>query len=103
MNHVKNGITFIPVPKFNGFMGASVDEYFDRTNLPDVPKEYEKMASDLFFSGGQLPKFIDGIDKKDAFHALNGWLRSWDASHESKMATIAYALWVWCEGPDKVR
>ena len=97
--HTKNGITFIPVPQIdNGFSGAPSNMFFKRDELPNVPAKYTKMANSLFFNGGRMPEFIDGVDRDAAFNALSGWLKSWDVPHESKITTVAYALWVWCEG-----
>lgn len=97
-----DGIQFLPIPKvpdvvmtFDGGV-----KYFDRKNLPYVPKKYTEMAEDLFFNGGKvpLPVSMSPTDVHDAYRWINAALRSFDPSQESKMATVGYALWVWIEG-----
>lgn len=53
-----NGHTFFPVPEFSDVecvWGAEKDRYFDRRNIPDVPRAFEDAASDFFFNGGKAP------------------------------------------------
>lgn len=97
----KDGLTFFPIPDVNDSntaFGLGKDKYFDRRKRPYVPKKYENMIHDLFFSGGTLPVFKSGVDRTQAARYLNAMLRSWAPAHESKVATAAYALWVWAEG-----
>lgn len=89
---VKNGITFWPIPKFDG---DSIALYFDRRKLPFVPRKFIDMADELFFSGGKLPAFAPCVDQKKAHRAIRVLLTSWGPSHESKRATVGYALWLW--------
>jgi len=92
------GLTFFPVPEFSKVdqaFGASPESYFNRSDLPEVPHEFERMARDLFFKGGSIPDLAEGVDRGKAFAALRAWLSSFAPPHESKMATVAYALWVW--------
>jgi hypothetical protein len=55
------------------------------------------MAQGLFFSGGKLPDFSPKVDRKKAFAALSAWLGSFAPAHEEKIATAAYALWLWTD------
>lgn len=94
------GLTFYPVPNFDGptaAFGAPASAFFDRRNLPDVPKKFEDMAQGLFFSGGKIPDFSPKVDRKKAFTALSAWLGSFAPAHEAKIATAAYALWLWTD------
>lgn len=94
------GLTFFPVPDFDGptsAFGAPASAFFDRRNLPDVPRKFEDMAQGLFFSGGKLPDFSPKVDRKKAFAALSAWLGSFAPAHEEKIATAAYALWLWTD------
>lgn len=94
------GLTFFPVPDFDGptaAFGAPASAFFDRRNLPDVPMKFEDMAQGLFSSGGKVPEFSPKVDRKKAFAALSAWLRSFAPAHESKIATVAYALWLWTD------
>ena len=94
-----DGITFYPIPEFSDaeeVFGAHLNRYFDRHHLPGVPEKYENMASSLFFKGGgNHLAFHKSVDKCKAFKALRAWLSSWAPAHEAKMATVAYALWLW--------
>ena len=93
-----NNVTFYPVPVFGDesiAFGAKQDAYFKRSNLPDVPDEFEDMASSLFFSGGTLPEFSSCIDRSKAARAIKAWLSSWAPAHEEKITTVGYALWLW--------
>jgi len=92
------GLTFFPVPEFDGptaAFGARESAFFDRRNLPKVPREFEDMAQGLFFNGGKLPELSPKVDKKKALTALSAWLGSFAPTHEAKIATAAYALWLW--------
>jgi hypothetical protein len=94
------GLTFFPVPDFDGptaAFGAPASAFFDRRNLPDVPRKFEDMAQGLFSSGGKVPEFSPKVDRKKAFAALSAWLGSFAPAHESKIATAAYALWLWTD------
>lgn len=96
-----NGLTFIPVPKFSAAevaFGADSKAFFNRRNLPDVPKKYTDMATEFFFRGGKTPEFVPGVNKADAVNALRAWMCSFAPAHESKEATLGYALWAWIEG-----
>lgn len=47
------GLTFFPVPDFDGptsAFGAPASAFFDRRNLPDVPRKFEDMAQGLLDS-----------------------------------------------------
>ena len=96
-----NGITFVPVPEFSDVeaaFGADEKAFFNRRDLPKVPRKYEDMANSLFYSGGKVPEFINGVDRKKASKAIRAWLCSYAPAHESKAATVGYALWAWIEG-----
>ena len=46
------GLTFFPVPEFDGAQlafGALEKSFFNRHDLPVIPGKYEDMASSLFF------------------------------------------------------
>lgn len=93
-----NGIVFFPVPEFSdvsAVFGASESAFFDRRKLPEVPERFEKMANDLFFSGEKPPEFSSKVDRKKAATAIRAWLGSFAPAHEAKVATVAYALWLW--------
>lgn len=97
---IKNELIFVPVPKIRDVdvaFGLDGEYFFDRKELPDVPKKYTEMAQDLFFKGGMIPEFQD-VDRVDACKFLKGLLTSMDTSHESKVTTVGYALWAWIEG-----
>ena len=92
------GLTFYPVPEFDGAsvaFGAEDKHYFKRHDLPDVPSEFEDMVQQLFFQGGVMPKLHDSVDVEKAAKAVNAWLCSFAPPHESKIATVAYAFWLW--------
>ena len=96
----KNGITFFPVPEFSkaeSVFGAKESAYFNRRDLPDVPTEFEEMASNLMFSGGRLEGLSDKVDIQKATAAVSAWLKSFAPAHEAKIATVAYALWLWSD------
>ena len=93
-----NGLTFWPIPEFDGastVFGASKKDYFNRRQLPDVPREFKNAVESLFFKGGQLEGLAPEINKAKACKAMQAWLSSFDPAHEEKIATAAYALWVW--------
>jgi len=96
----KNGLTFFPIPEFDDVssaFGADEDRYFNRMNLPDIPSKYEDIVSNLFFSGGKLPELLESVDTGKAMKAMQAWLSSHAPAHEAKIATAAYAIWVWSE------
>lgn len=95
---ILHGLTFFPVPEFSDrdiSFGASESSYFLRYELPDVPHDLEDTAEGLFFNGGVLPELSPQVDRNSAMRAVKAWLRSWAPAHEAKIATVAYALWVW--------
>lgn len=97
------GLTFFPVPEISDSdMAFGLDEnmYFPRDNRPKVPKEYKNMVQNLFFKGGKLPKFREGVDPALAKRYLQACLSSFAPAHESKISTAGYALWNWIEGDD---
>ncbi len=87
------GLTFYPIPELKGLLDES--RYFKRRELPDVPLEFEKMVRSMFFSGGELPEMPKCIDTAKAESAVSAWFYSCAPAHEAKIATVAYALWVW--------
>ena len=95
-----NGVTFWPVPEFTdveiafGPRGGE-SAYLPRRNLPSVPRELEDLVQGLFFKGGALPELSSQVDAAKAMRAVKAWLRSFAPAHESKITTVAYALWVW--------
>jgi hypothetical protein len=100
------GLTFLPVPEFTDLdaaFGARRDKFFDRHDLPEVPRKYEQEASRLFYSGGEWPKFGADVDEGKARKAIRAWLCSFDPAHEAKTATVGYALWVWSPEAAKER
>jgi hypothetical protein len=92
------GLTFLPVPEFDGItavFGAPEKSFFNRRDLPQVPLEFANEVSRLFYRGGVYPAFGRDVDAKKAKIALSAWLSSFEPAHEAKVATVAYALWVW--------
>lgn len=93
-----NGLTFFPVPKFKNadlVFGAPRESFFkSKKDLPEIPKDMEKLASSLFFEGGTV-NFHEKVNKEDGMRALQSWLLSFSPSHEVKIATVGYALWLW--------
>ena len=92
------GLTFLPVPEFDGVtavFGAPESAYFNRRELPEVPRKYEDEVHRMFFRGGEWPAFGADVDAKKAKIAINALLSSFAPAHEAKVATVAYALWVW--------
>lgn len=97
----EKGITFFPIPEVSDVdiaFGAVEEKYFNRRDLPFIPEKYESEVSRLMFSGGKLPSFNEKVDSKLAFRFTQAMLSSFAPSHESKIATVAYAFWVWTEG-----
>ncbi len=97
----KDGLTFFPVPDFDGpsrAFGAELSAYFNRRTLPEVPSKYEDIIGKLFFTGGKLPDLQPGVDRAKATACIGALLASFAPAHEAKITTAAYALWVWCEG-----
>lgn len=94
------GVTFFPVPEFSkasGVFGAYESQFFNRHDLPDVPRKYINMANDLFFKGGSLPELHPSVDREKALTALDAWLGSFAPAHQAKIATVGYALWLWTD------
>jgi hypothetical protein len=94
------GLTFFPVPEFNAptvVFGADERAFFKRHDLPDVPAKFEDIAQNLFFSGGKVPELHPRVNRQKAFAALSAWLKSFAPAHEAKIATAAYALWLWTD------
>ncbi len=94
------GLTFFPIPEFDDLtaaFGAPESAYFNRRDLPEVPKKFEDMASNIFFSGGKLDGLSPQVDKTKAIKAVRAWLSSFAPAHESKIATVGYALWLWSD------
>jgi len=92
------GLTLWPIPEFTDAevaFGADRSAYLDRHDRPQVPHEFARMASDLFFSGGKLPDFAPQVDRTKAARAIGAWIRSFAPAHEAKEVTVAYALWLW--------
>ncbi len=95
-----NNLVFYPVPEFQDVdvaFGAGQGAYFKRSNLPEVPGKFDDMASRLFFNGGALPAFAEGVDVTKAERAIRAWLSSFAPAHEEKITTVAYALWLWTD------
>jgi hypothetical protein len=94
----RDGLTFYPIPDVSDLeaaFGFHESHYFDRRNLPKVPERFEDAAQKLFFKGGTIPESCKGIDLDKATRFTRALLCSWSPSHESKIATVAYAFWVW--------
>jgi hypothetical protein len=92
------GLTFLPVPEFDAptmVFGAPESAYFDRRDLPEVPRKFRDEVSRMFFKGGEWPEFGGDVDARKAKVAIKAWLASFAPAHEAKEATVAYALWVW--------
>lgn len=84
-------VTFYPIPNFE----KKGPVFFGRHETHDVPKEYVDMVSELFYKGGVLPKMHDSVNIAMARNAIHAWLSSWEVSHEAKMQTVGYALWLY--------
>ena len=92
------GLTFLPVPEFSDAemtFGAPRSAYFNRYDLPKVPRKYEDFIDRLFFSGGKMPKLAADVDREKASRTLRALLTSFAPAHEAKTTTAAYALWAW--------
>lgn len=92
------GLTFFPVPTFSDpqiVFGADSKCYFNRRELPEIPKQYADHAQRLMFNGGELPNFDPRVDKNLAHRATRALLCSFEPAHEAKIATVGYAFWVW--------
>lgn len=95
---VKDGLTFWPIRPVSNLeaeFGAELSDYFKRGKLPEVPRQYEDAVQRLFALGGDFPPLAKGVDKHLAAAKLRSLLLSFAPSHEAKIATAAYALWVW--------
>lgn len=97
------GLTFFPVPEVRDVdvaFGMDASQYFDRNNLNslNIPSIYKETATTLFFDGGKLPELREDVDTEKAYRFMNAMFRSFDPPMESKIATVAYALWNWIEG-----
>lgn len=93
-----NGLTFFPIPHFDqvqAAFGALEGSFFNRYKLPEVPRELVEAVGALFHKGGGLPDFDPRVDRNLAIRATKAWLCSWAPAHEAKIATVAYAFWVW--------
>lgn len=100
------GLTFLPVPKFDGpaaAFWAPESAFFNRHDLPKVPREFEDEVHRLFFRGGEWPALGADVDQKAAKMAIAAWLHSFAPAHEAKVATVAYALWVWSPAAAEAR
>jgi len=94
------GLTFLPIPEVDDatmVFGLGEKSYFKRNSLPKVPDKYEDIVSSIFYSGGVLPELSKEVDRTKTVRYLRALLCSFDPPHESKIATAAYALWVWTE------
>ncbi len=95
-----NGLTFFPVPDVSDVdmaLGARASRFFNRRNLPDVPRQFKDMAENLFFNGGNLPDLSPKVDRVKATRVIRAWLGSFAPAHEAKIATVGYALWLWTD------
>lgn len=93
-----DGLTFYPIPEITDLdaaFGFREDRYFNRRALPKVPEKFEDAAQKLFFSGGDIPASCNGVDRAKAIRFMRALLSSFAPPHESKIATAAYAFWVW--------
>lgn len=72
--------------------GASGDHYFNRMDIPKVPREFDDMVNGWFFSGGKIPEFHPSVDREKAVLAIKALLGSFAPPHEAKIATVAYAV-----------
>lgn len=102
---IKDGIQFWPIPatdKASIVFGVDQSHYFHRRKLPNVPRQYIDAASKLFFDGGK-PTLGEDVDWSVAKDWLRSRLCSYAPAHESKEATVGYALWVWSPECSDVR
>jgi len=101
-----DGLTFLPIPEFSEGVvafGANEKDYFNRHKLPEVPRKFTDEVHRLFFKGGEWPEFGEDVDVNKAKRAIMALLSSWAPAHEAKVATVAYALWVWSPEASKQR
>lgn len=70
--------------------------------MSEIPQEFHdsrnpwcKIASDLFFNGGHLPKSRHGVDRNNAARHLRAVLGSFEPKHEHKEAGAAYLMSLW--------
>lgn len=68
----------------------------------DVPEEFfswsdpwHKLASNLFFKGGDMPPVKEGIDKSDALRHIRACLASMEPEHNHKTAACAFLMSLW--------
>lgn len=95
---VCNGLTFWPIPVVSDpecAFGLQGKHYFHRHALPKIPSHLEKQVQDLFFNGGRLEGLSKHVDVIKAERYMRALLSSFAPAHEAKIATAAYALWVW--------
>lgn len=92
------GLIFWPIPDTSDLQcafGLDGCDYFDRRSLPKIPRDLENKVESIFFSGGKLDGLDPTVDPKKASRRMHALLCSFAPSHEAKIATAAYALWVW--------
>lgn len=88
------GVAFFPVPEFSDsevFRGA---EGGFISGVP-IPEKFEMLAEKLFFEGGEFPELNPRVNREKAMRAVGAWLGSFAPSHEEKINTVGYALWLW--------
>jgi hypothetical protein len=96
---------------FSTFGGARYLNYYEgQCDL--VPREWQKLASTMFFRGAQKAdngdwligetrlKVKDGIDPVKAGRCISALLRSFEPKHEEKEATVGFALSKWFDRVD---
>lgn len=72
----------------------------------EVPEEFKEKSpwpafvSRMFFEGGEWPKVKDGVDGLKAKRHIMVCLRSYQPSHEHKIAGVAWLMSQWFELPD---
>ena len=59
--------------------------------------EWTELVDQLFFRGGTLPEFREGIDPGKAVSQIRACLGSFEPEHEHKTAGVAYLLSLWCK------
>jgi hypothetical protein len=102
---VCKGLTFYPVPEFDNetvMIGVNEDQYFNRYDRPDIPREYQDRVQKIFFQGGTTPKVKTKEDQILVNRAFLAWLCSFTPAHEAKIDTVAYALWLY-ETDEEIR
>jgi hypothetical protein len=93
-----NGLVFFPVPETSDRefqFGFEANRFFPRDQRPDVPRAYEELVDGWFFNGGAVPLFSPQVNREAAIRAIHAWMKSFNPPHESKISTVAYAVWVW--------